>query len=259
MPWTARFDAAILFDAMHHFDDEVETLRVIRRTLVPGGRIFLHEGVRPAPGSEGERLLVAEMEEYGTLESPFDPEYLEAVLREAGFEQVTRFAAVNELLDVSDAARELQRVEVLVKNPQMNTVIGSKPVSAELMASGSFAARIEPERSWRESPDGQLSILVRLTNVGRSYWPAAADCPVPYGVVTLGPYLPENSGQRIELPRLALPRPLATGESAAAEILVPRSGVEGRHEVAIDLVREGIAWFADYGSTPLMLPLPGEG
>ena len=45
-----RFDAAVLYDAMHHFDDEVETLRVIRRTLVPGGRIFIHEGVRPRPG-----------------------------------------------------------------------------------------------------------------------------------------------------------------------------------------------------------------
>ena len=44
-----RFDAAILYDAMHHFDDEVGTLRAIRRTLVPGGRIFIHEGVRPSP------------------------------------------------------------------------------------------------------------------------------------------------------------------------------------------------------------------
>jgi SAM-dependent methyltransferase len=70
LPWRDRFDAAILYDAMHHFDDELETLRVIRRTLVPGGRIFVHEGVRPVEGSDGERQLIAEMEEYGTLESP---------------------------------------------------------------------------------------------------------------------------------------------------------------------------------------------
>ena len=37
LPWRNRFDAAILYDAMHHFHDEVETLRVIRRALVPGG------------------------------------------------------------------------------------------------------------------------------------------------------------------------------------------------------------------------------
>jgi hypothetical protein len=246
---------------MHHFDDEVETLRVIRRTLAPGGRIFIHEGIRPAPGSQGERLLIAEMEEYGTLEAPFDPEYLEAVLTAAGFAQVTRFAAVNELLDVSAGESELQRVESLLKNPQMNTVIAFNPVPAELPgADRSFAARIEIEGAWRASPDGQqLSLPITLTNAGRGYWPAAADTSVPYGVVTLGPYLPTDDGGRIELPRLALPRSLASGESAAAEIQVPVASVEGRREVAIDLVREGIAWFADYGSTPLVVPLSGEG
>src|SRR5215211_2257942 len=67
LPWSDRFDAAILYDTMHHFDDELETLRAIHRSLVPGGRIYLEEGVRPPAGSEAERRLMAEMEEYGTL------------------------------------------------------------------------------------------------------------------------------------------------------------------------------------------------
>ena len=53
MPWSSRFDAAILYDTMHHFDNEVETLKVIRRTLVPGGQLFIHEGVLPPKGSAG--------------------------------------------------------------------------------------------------------------------------------------------------------------------------------------------------------------
>src|SRR6476646_41987 len=57
MPWTDRFDAAILYDTMHHFDDELETLRVILRTLVPGGTIYIREGTRPEQGSEGEQAL----------------------------------------------------------------------------------------------------------------------------------------------------------------------------------------------------------
>ncbi len=44
MPWESRFDAAVLYDTMHHFDGEVETLRVILRTLAPGGRIYIREG-----------------------------------------------------------------------------------------------------------------------------------------------------------------------------------------------------------------------
>jgi SAM-dependent methyltransferase len=260
LPWKARFDAAILYDAMHHLDDEVETLRVIRRTLVPGGRIFIHEGVRPAEGSEGEQQLIAEMEEYGTLESPFDPDYLVAVLGRAGFTQVTRFAAVDELLDVSERARELQRVEARMKNPPMNTVIAVRPMPTGSLGDGpEFAARIEPTGSWEITQTrDQLAIAVTVTNVGRGFWPDGASSSFPPGSVTLGPYVPANGGRRIELPRIPVPRSISPGESVDAEVRIPVGSVEGAREVWIDLVREGIAWFADYGSTPLIVPLPDE-
>src|SRR5205823_3953957 len=109
-PWTDRFDAAVLYDTMHHFDDEAATLKVILRTLVPGGRIFIREGARPAPGSEGERQLVEEMERYGTLESPFDPAYLEQVVAEAGFDDVRRFVEVDELIEVGDVGGMVGRL-----------------------------------------------------------------------------------------------------------------------------------------------------
>src|SRR5438034_4619718 len=76
MPWIDRFDAAVLYDTMHHFDDELETLRVILRNLVPGGTIYIREGARPAPGSDSEQALLDEMRAWSTLESPFDPRYL---------------------------------------------------------------------------------------------------------------------------------------------------------------------------------------
>src|SRR6476660_7336089 len=101
MPWSSRFDAAILYDTMHHFDNEAETLEVIRRTLVPGGQLFIHEGVLPAKGSPGEQSLIEEMERYGTLESPFEPKYLEEVVERAGFVEVRRFVEVDELVDLS--------------------------------------------------------------------------------------------------------------------------------------------------------------
>jgi SAM-dependent methyltransferase len=258
LPWTERFDAAILYDAMHHLDDETETLRVIRRTLVPGGRIFIHEGVRPEPASEGERFLIAEMEKYGTLESPFDPEYLVAVLSDAGFTQVTRFAAVDELLDVSERARELERIETRLENPPMNTVIAVNPVLGEASENAQeFLGQITPAGSWRTTPDGhELSLSITVTNVGFAVWPAGTGPSFPLGTVTLGPYLSAESGQRIELDRVPLPRAISPGESIGAEVRVPITRVQGSREIRIDLVREGIAWFADYGSSPLLLPPP---
>jgi SAM-dependent methyltransferase len=260
MPWRQRFDAAILYDAMHHFDDEVKTLMVIRRSLVPGGRIFIHEGVRPGEGSEGERELIAEMEEYGTLESPFDPEYLVAVLREAGFTQVTRFAAVDELFDVSERALALERIATRLEHPAMNTVIAVNPVPAGVPEDGrAFLARIEPSGTWKATQDGQeLTLGISVTNAGRSFWPAGTAPSFPLGTVTVGPYLSREGGPRVELPRTALPRSLSPGESIGTEVRIPRAGVEGRHDVEIDLVREGIAWFADYGSRPLIVQFPDE-
>jgi SAM-dependent methyltransferase len=260
IPWIARFDAAILYDAMHHLDDEVETLRVIRRSLVPGGCIFIHEGVRPEPGSEGERELVAEMEEYGTLESPFDPDYLVAVLSEAGFTQISRFAAVDELLDVSAREEELRRVESLLVNPPMNTVIAHAPVPAGFAADGEiFAARIERRGSGAVTSDGdELSVPLTITNTGRAYWPAGTGSSFPHGAVGLGAYVLLQDGQRSEFPRQGLPRSVSPGESVAVDVRVPRASLEGGSDVEVDLVREGIAWFASYGSTPLRIPLTVE-
>jgi SAM-dependent methyltransferase len=259
LPWRRRFDAAILYDAMHHFDDEIETLRVIRRTLAPGGQIFIHEGVRPAPGSEGEQELIAEMEEYGTLESPFDPEYLVGVLAGAGFTQVKRFAAVDELLDVSAARQELRRIEARLEYPPMNTVTAVNPVQAGVLEDGrGFHARIEATGSWETTPDGQeLSLPITVTNDGRSFWPTVPGNALPPGVVTIWPYLPDD-GDKVALSRLALPHALSSGESIDAEVRIPCAGVAGRNEIGIDLVREGIAWFSDYGSSPLIVPLPHE-
>ena len=255
LPWTARFDAAILYDAMHHFDDEVETLRVIRRTLVPGGRIFIHEGVRPEPDSQGEQELIAEMEQYGTLESPFDPAYLVDVVGEAGFTQVTRFAAVDDLLDVSAEEDELRRVETLMKFPPMNTVIAFNPLRAGTEDPvAEFAALIETTGSWIEDGD-HLTLRVTVTNAGRAFWPAGLG--TAYGIVTLGPYVPANGG-RVELPRQGLPRSLSPGESVEVDVHVARSVIEGAPEIGIDAVREGISWFADYGSSPLVVALPDD-
>jgi hypothetical protein len=63
----------------------------------------------------------------------------------------------------------------------------------------------------------------------------------PLETITPSPYLPSDDGRLVELPRMPLPRSVGN--------------VEGGPDIAIDLVRRRIAWFADYGSTPLIVPL----
>jgi SAM-dependent methyltransferase len=257
MPWSSRFDAAILYDTMHHFDDEFETLAVIRRTLVPGGQLFIHEGVLPPPGSEGEHNLVAEMERYGTLESPFDPDYLEEVVRRGGFSDVRRLREVDELVDLSRPKRRFRWRDTLRRarlQPEYNVIHAVNPFpGSQPNEVGAFSALLEPEASWRV--DGrELVVAVKVTNTGRAFWPAARWHPFPHGSVTVGPYLPGPHGERdLELQRTTLPGSLSPGDSVTLEVRVVRDQVQGRDAIAVDLVREGVFWFSEAGSQPIVV------
>jgi SAM-dependent methyltransferase len=254
LPWSDRFDAAVLYDTLHHFDDEVETLRVINRTLVPGGRIYIEEGVRPPPGSEAERTLLAEMEEYGTLESPFDPEYLVEVLEAAEFEDVTRFARFDELLEIGAERDAVALLHQRMRYPDLNTIVATKPLerSAE---EGAFRARIEYDGHW-EDRGADVVMWVTVTNEGRSYWPAPARFPYPAGAVMVGPHVERGRSNRVELPRVPLPHAVSPGEAVTVGIVLPKDAIAEGEQVRVDLVREGIAWFTDLGSEPLVLTVP---
>jgi hypothetical protein len=134
----------------------------------------------------------------------------------------------------------------------MNTLIAVNP-SRPQISRDRFAARIELRGRSQAASGENISVPITVTNTGRSFWPAGADGSFPHGVVTLGPYVPLPDGGRLELPRQPLPRSLSSGESFDLDVSISRTSVEGGNEVHIDLVREGIAWFADYGSAPLVL------
>lgn len=250
MPWSGRFDLAVLYDTMHHFDDELETLRGLHRTLAPGGWIYIEEGVRPPPGSEAERHLIEEMEQHGTLESPFEPEYLVEVLTAAGFEQIIRYARVDELFEIGGDGEALSLLRHRLRYPDLNTVVARKPGGEGLEP---FRGRIEHAGSSEQRADA-LVLRLAATNVGRCWWPAHED-PLTPGNVTLGPFA-ETAGGRVDLPRTQLPHGVGSGETVEIGLVLPKHTVADVERIKVDLVREGIAWFSELGSEPLELELP---
>ncbi|HEU5213404.1 MAG TPA: class I SAM-dependent methyltransferase [Gaiellaceae bacterium] len=251
MPWENRFDAAVLYDTMHHFDDEVETLRVILRALVPGGAVYIREGVKPVPGSEDERNLVTEMEQYGTLESPFDPEYLRWSVKEAGFVDVRHFMEVDRLVPLDDAGAAMgifttwAKIRAGRRKPETNTLIARKPV-ADTDGEDAWRASISVAAPPAEAEDGSLHILIHVENTGRAYWPAPTSFPYPEGIVNVAPYLLVDD-ERVELPRVTLPHSLPTGGAVTVALIVPAEH-RGRDEVLVDLVRERLGWFSEPAS-----------
>ena len=116
-----------------------------------------------------------------------------------------------------------------------------------------YAARLEARGLWRADGE-QLVLDVVVTNTGSASWPPAQWYPFPHGSVTLAPYVPGPGGEReVELERVTLPRPLAPGDSATIDCRVPREAARGSDAIALDLVREGMFWFAQTGSEPLVV------
>jgi SAM-dependent methyltransferase len=259
MPWTDRFDAAVLYDTMHHFDDELETLRVIFRTLVPGGTIYIREGARPAPGSESEQALINEMRKHETLEAPFDPRYLLEVVQEAGFVDVRRLLEVDELVPVDDFRQPFTAFSRFFRyragRGEINTVIARKALGLEVPSDGAnFSGRLEPQGPWdTTSEPGKALLWLIVTNTGRAFWPSAQGFPLPPGVVTVAPYMLGPAGERLELSRAMLPHGISPGGSVHVLLRTDAETIAG-HDVHIDLVREGLAWFSELGSEPLVVP-----
>ena len=94
-----RFDVAICYDSLHHFENEHAVLRNISDMLAPNGLLFILEGGRPDEESESGKELTRVMRDFRTLESPFDRQYLLELIGENGFAIVGDFVTAGGLFD----------------------------------------------------------------------------------------------------------------------------------------------------------------
>ena len=81
-----RFDACLLYDALHHSRAPELVLRSAWRALRPGGRLLLAE-----PNWKQRFEGRAASSRFGTTESGYSPRRLKRALRDAGFVEIERF------------------------------------------------------------------------------------------------------------------------------------------------------------------------
>jgi len=246
IPWKRRFDAVIVNDSLHHFDDEAGTLTALRESLVPGGVLFIQEAAWPRRRRDA-RVYAEEMERHGTLESPFRPGYLKRTLRRSGFTNVRRLAPIDRVFEAGAVVRALRHTLGRTLFPTTNTFMAQAPEPEEGLPD--FAGRLVVHDP-RVGSDGEVGFELRIANCGRRYWPSASRHPLPVGVVTVAAYVTSASGDRNDLTRIAIPTSLAPGESVSTRATVQLP--EGcRTPVYLALVREGVAWFAGPHSLPV--------
>jgi|GEM_PF-3302096 len=91
-----RFDAVVIFDALHHCLRERSVLSRAEWMLWPGGKILLNEQDYPDEDKAGlltHGPAVQTMRRFGTLEKGLGTMYLVRALLDCGFEKITVFSS----------------------------------------------------------------------------------------------------------------------------------------------------------------------
>jgi len=94
-----EIDAVLFFESFHHVVDEAKALDKAWAALRPGGWLMIVGDANWIPGNAAQEAeWTAEMNAFGTLESPLTHDYMMWLLRDRGFSEVTRHHAVNTLV-----------------------------------------------------------------------------------------------------------------------------------------------------------------
>lgn len=259
-PLSEQFDAVVCYDSLHHFDNEDAVMHHIRAMLPIGGMLFILEGERPPVGSATEEELYGVMNEYGTLESPFDYGHLRRILDEHGFLVVGDYVSINGLFERETIADDLLPLKNLATNYHY---LSCKKVTNDAPAStvtdsrrpGLLRARIALlERTGAPIQPGHvLELEIEIQNVGDTLWLAGREARM--GTVMPAVRIFDESNLLVsefhgEPP---LPRPVAPGERVKLRIDYTVPHRSGHYTLKLDLVDQHICWFEAVGSEPLLV------
>jgi SAM-dependent methyltransferase len=151
--------------------------------------------------------------------------------------------------------RELARV--LAPGGFLSFDVPSRWLDAPVLPAGALplgAYRAQITTTRRAAPGDVIAIDVVVTNAGTDVWPAGTP-------INLGNHWLASDGAVVVADdrRVAVPLPLGPGQSATLPFEVPRSAAAGADVLELDLVHEGVAWFAWHGSPPARLEVDAAG
>ncbi len=256
-------DAVVVYDAFHHLPNPQHLLRELRRVLKADGIVGMSE---PGRGHAASEPSQAEAADSGVLEDELIVERIAEMAGAAGFSATKRIVASNRPLLEIDAARtgqfmggrgfaqywdalcsalESHYFLLFYKGTPEPTTARPKHLKAYLT---SATARVEA------TADRETTVGVRVQNVGDTRWLAAEGA----GWTRVGGHLysaaPPRQCLAYDWFRCALPGDLAPGEKVSLRVTLPPLP-PGQYEVVIDLVIEGVVWFADRESAALTIPV----
>jgi SAM-dependent methyltransferase len=252
-----EFDFVVVNDAFHHFPNPKRLLGEFHRVLARHGMFGFSEpgiGHAATAHSEAERAQ-------GVLEEDVDLEQLYRSGLEAGFDDLEVLLPPVEpealTLPMNRARAFLRGVPGVVPTDLLRLAILTGPIGVfrkgpyriTSLHARAHAARIEPEVAALTAATGAVfDLSARVTNPTETVW--LRDGRRGIGYVRLGAHLLDAAGAQIELDygRVALSHDLALGQGARLTLSLKAPAQPGRYTVRLDMVNEGVCWFAQQGS-----------
>ncbi len=252
-----HFDAVVVFDAFHHLPNPQGLLAEFCRVLAPNCRLGMAE-----PGLGHADSLHAQNEmDTGVLEREIDLEQLYQGAIAAGFRGLEVLVPGLHPHALTLPMRRLRwylrGFSWLLPANHFRLAILGAPIA--LLWKGPYfvsslhpreqAARIRPAVTRLVCRPGEpTTIETELVNTGATVW--LREGRHGRGYVRLGAHLLDASGTMTELDfgRAELPHDIPLQGRARVTLAVQAPASPGRYVVRLDMVNEGIAWFAAAGS-----------
>ena len=258
-PLPEKFDAVICYDSLHHFEDERTVFRHLAAMLDVGGSLFILEGHKPSAGSATEDELQDVMRRYGTLESPFNGDYLRALLVEYGLAVVGDYVSVNGLFEREMLEGDRLPLRTLATDYHYLTCIKvADGAPATCVPDSRSPGVLRAEFTLRDAPPrhveagAKLNLAITIRNAGDTLWLSGQTLRT--GIVMPGVRVIDERGENISEVHghPMLPRPVAPGQTIAMGIPCPAPLASGTYTFKIDLVDQHVCWFEERGSQPLL-------
>lgn len=264
---TASCDRIVISDAFHHVPNQRDLLTEMHRVLRSDGIVAMSE---PGEGHGEAEHSLKEARDYGVLENELVLEDLAALARECGFARVN-VVVQSPLIETEVEAqglgafmggrgfarywnqfcRALQQHHYIVcyKAPPVPTTRRPAQLRARIEIIGT-----SPETAAVGSP---IHLRLRVTNYGETVW-LGGDAPRG-GWTRLGAHLERDNEQRETVDydwwRIAFPADVAPGSDVEIDAVLPEVTAPGRYRIIIEPVIEGMAWFHERESDPLVVPI----
>ena len=244
------FDAIIFYDVLHHIVDEEKGFANCAKWLRPGGVLGVIEGAWLPGDAQQEATISEEMATYGTLENPFTQEYLDEVLRKAGFVEIERLIGVSGFYPV---ARQHETLAQNAVDPRVrNDLIARKASDGWTYSSDPKAnTKVHLNVTLAQREGSQIKIAVSVENVGDSVLIGRTDrSGTIYLALRKGE--PHSDGMVEAGNRVMLPRNIEPGGQIDifATFTVPDHDFSGW---TLDAVAEHIAWLSTKGSNAVLI------